>query len=210
VGRRLCATLRPPSCVSKKVAGWAREPLGPTPAIGTAVFDAFLFARYRRRGGEDSFSAWEFSSGMTWENAPAPAHVGQFHKTAAKTLRNAVGEHRHRAGAKFRKLGGAQAQRELDQRERITARLRDDRSRTCSFNLKGAAELSSSRALSGKPVTSSLRPSAIPQRIPLRARQRLQAHQAVARTADETGVRQLHLRLDAHRATVRPHEQDMT
>jgi len=46
-------------------------------AIGTAAFDAFLFARYRRRGGETPFSAWEFSSGMTWEDAPAPAHVGK-------------------------------------------------------------------------------------------------------------------------------------
>jgi hypothetical protein len=45
--------------------------------IGTAVFDAFLFARYRRRGGETPFAEWEFSSGMTWETAPAPAHVGK-------------------------------------------------------------------------------------------------------------------------------------
>jgi Protein of unknown function (DUF1440) len=46
-------------------------------AIGTAAFDAFLFARYRQGGGETPFAEWEFSSGMTWETAPAPAHVGK-------------------------------------------------------------------------------------------------------------------------------------
>jgi hypothetical protein len=47
-------------------------------AIGTAVFDAFLFARYRRSGGESRFADWELSSGMTsWDEAPAPAHVGK-------------------------------------------------------------------------------------------------------------------------------------
>ena len=46
-------------------------------AIGTAAFDAFLFARYRRDGGETPFASWEFSSGMTWDDAPAPAHVGK-------------------------------------------------------------------------------------------------------------------------------------
>ena len=47
-------------------------------AIGTAAMDAFLFARYRRGGGETPFVAWEFSEGITsWEDAPAPAHVGK-------------------------------------------------------------------------------------------------------------------------------------
>jgi len=47
-------------------------------AIGTAVFDGFLFARYRQGGGESRFADWELSSGMTsWEDAPAPAHVGK-------------------------------------------------------------------------------------------------------------------------------------
>jgi hypothetical protein len=46
--------------------------------IGTAAMDALLFARYRRGGGDSSFAAWEFSSGITsWEDAPAPAHVGK-------------------------------------------------------------------------------------------------------------------------------------
>jgi hypothetical protein len=46
--------------------------------IGTAAFDAFLFARYRRGGGEDAFWPWESSAGVAdWEHAPAPAHVGK-------------------------------------------------------------------------------------------------------------------------------------
>jgi hypothetical protein len=47
-------------------------------AIGTAAFDAWLFARYRRDGGESRFPDWEFSAGVTdWDEAPAPAHVGK-------------------------------------------------------------------------------------------------------------------------------------
>jgi hypothetical protein len=47
-------------------------------AIGTATMDAFLFARYRRNGGESSAADWESSAGVTnWEEAPAPAHVGK-------------------------------------------------------------------------------------------------------------------------------------
>jgi hypothetical protein len=46
--------------------------------IGTAAMDALLFARYRRGGGDSPFAAWEFSAGITtWEDAPAPAHVGK-------------------------------------------------------------------------------------------------------------------------------------
>jgi hypothetical protein len=47
-------------------------------AVGTAAMDALLFARYRRGGGESSFTDWEFSSGLTsWDDAPAPAQVGK-------------------------------------------------------------------------------------------------------------------------------------
>jgi hypothetical protein len=47
-------------------------------AIGTAAMDAYLFARYRRGGGETGFPDWELSAGIkTWEDAPAPAHVGK-------------------------------------------------------------------------------------------------------------------------------------
>ena len=47
-------------------------------AIGTAAMDALLFARYRRGGGETRFADWEFSAGLkSWEDAPAPAHVGK-------------------------------------------------------------------------------------------------------------------------------------
>jgi hypothetical protein len=46
--------------------------------IGTAAMDAFLYARYRRDGGETGFAAWEFSAGVTgWDQAPAPAQVGK-------------------------------------------------------------------------------------------------------------------------------------
>jgi hypothetical protein len=47
-------------------------------AIGTAAMDMFLFSRYRRGGGERGLVEWESSAGMTsWEDAPAPAHVGK-------------------------------------------------------------------------------------------------------------------------------------
>ena len=40
--------------------------------------DTFLFARYRGSGGDSSFGKWESSAGVTsWEEAPAPAHVGK-------------------------------------------------------------------------------------------------------------------------------------
>ncbi len=47
-------------------------------AVGTAVMDAFLFARYRRGGGKSGFSEWESSAGLSnWEDAPAPAQLGK-------------------------------------------------------------------------------------------------------------------------------------
>jgi hypothetical protein len=47
-------------------------------AIGTAAMDTLLFVRYRRGGGETPLAQWEFSSGLeSWEDAPAPAHVGK-------------------------------------------------------------------------------------------------------------------------------------
>lgn len=47
-------------------------------ALGTAAMDTFLFARYRTGGGESSAVEWESSAGVTtWEQAPAPAHVGK-------------------------------------------------------------------------------------------------------------------------------------
>jgi hypothetical protein len=47
-------------------------------ALGTLAMDAVLFARYKRGGGESSFAAWEFSSGLdSWDQAPAPAQVGK-------------------------------------------------------------------------------------------------------------------------------------
>jgi hypothetical protein len=40
--------------------------------------DTFLFARYRRDGGDISAKDWESSAGVTsWEQAPAPAQVGK-------------------------------------------------------------------------------------------------------------------------------------
>ena len=62
----------PPTPVSAVVRGLLAG------AIGTAVMDALLFARYRRGGGETRFADWEFSAGLDrWEDAPAPAHVGK-------------------------------------------------------------------------------------------------------------------------------------
>jgi hypothetical protein len=46
--------------------------------IGTAVFDAWLFARYRQGGGATAFADWESSAGLaSWDDAPAPALVGK-------------------------------------------------------------------------------------------------------------------------------------
>jgi hypothetical protein len=40
--------------------------------------DMFLFARYRRNGGDSSAAQWESSAGVTrWEQAPAPAQVAK-------------------------------------------------------------------------------------------------------------------------------------
>ena len=40
--------------------------------------DAYLFAQYRRGGGNNSFPSWELSADVTnWEQAPAPAQVGK-------------------------------------------------------------------------------------------------------------------------------------
>jgi hypothetical protein len=47
-------------------------------ALGTAAMDALLFVRYRREGGTTPFAQWELSSGLSsWDEAPAPAHVGK-------------------------------------------------------------------------------------------------------------------------------------
>jgi hypothetical protein len=63
------------------------EPLTPVGAVvrgviagvvGTAVFDAFLYARYRRGGGKEGSEQWEFSADVaSWADAPAPAQVGK-------------------------------------------------------------------------------------------------------------------------------------
>ena len=46
--------------------------------IGTAVFDVWLFARYRQGGGTSGFVDWETSAGLTsWDDAPAPALLGK-------------------------------------------------------------------------------------------------------------------------------------
>jgi Protein of unknown function (DUF1440) len=43
-------------------------------AVGTLVFDAWLYRGYRHDGGDAGFAGWESSAGLTsWENAPAPA-----------------------------------------------------------------------------------------------------------------------------------------
>jgi hypothetical protein len=47
-------------------------------AVGTAAMDLLWFWRHKRDNGEDSFLAWEFSSGLcSWEQAPAPAQIGK-------------------------------------------------------------------------------------------------------------------------------------
>lgn len=47
-------------------------------ALGTLVFDAFLYRRYRHQGGDVPFPDWESSKGLeSWDQAPAPALVGK-------------------------------------------------------------------------------------------------------------------------------------
>jgi hypothetical protein len=47
-------------------------------AVGTLALDLVGFARYKRGGGTSDFGRWEFSADVeTWEQAPAPAHVGK-------------------------------------------------------------------------------------------------------------------------------------
>jgi len=47
-------------------------------AVGTIAMDLVWFARYRHGGGNSSLFDWEFSAGLDgWDNAPAPARVGQ-------------------------------------------------------------------------------------------------------------------------------------
>ncbi len=47
-------------------------------AVGTLALDLVSFARYKSGGGKSGFRRWELSSDVdTWEQAPAPAHVGK-------------------------------------------------------------------------------------------------------------------------------------
>jgi hypothetical protein len=47
-------------------------------AMGTLAMDLLWYSRYRRRGGKERFSAWEFSPAIAgWDQAPAPARVGR-------------------------------------------------------------------------------------------------------------------------------------
>jgi hypothetical protein len=46
--------------------------------VGTAAMDTLLYARYRRSDGKSPFLRWEFSADvLSWDQAPAPAHVGK-------------------------------------------------------------------------------------------------------------------------------------
>jgi hypothetical protein len=47
-------------------------------AVGTLAMDTLWYVRYRRDDGKSPFLRWEFSSDiLSWEQAPAPAHVGK-------------------------------------------------------------------------------------------------------------------------------------
>ena len=46
-------------------------------AVGTAVMDAVLYARYRRAGGQDAPLAWEFPPTENWAKASAPGQVAR-------------------------------------------------------------------------------------------------------------------------------------
>jgi hypothetical protein len=55
--------------------------------VGTLAMDLVWFARYKRGGGTDGFTTWEFgSSPATWDDASAPAKVGKLvYETASRT-----------------------------------------------------------------------------------------------------------------------------
>jgi hypothetical protein len=54
---------------------------------GTASMDYFLYLRYRRDGGKESFWQWEFASDVTsWDQASAPGQLGH------KVLRFVTGQ----------------------------------------------------------------------------------------------------------------------
>ena len=48
-------------------------------AVGTLAMDLVWYSRYRRSGGDDSFTGWEFASSSvdSFEDAGAPAQVGK-------------------------------------------------------------------------------------------------------------------------------------
>ena len=46
--------------------------------VGTLAMDTLWYVRYRRDDGKSGFLHWEFSSDvLSWDQAPAPAHVGK-------------------------------------------------------------------------------------------------------------------------------------
>jgi hypothetical protein len=46
-------------------------------AVGTACMDTVRYFRYRRGGGTDSFSQWEFPPVESWDKAPDPGQIGK-------------------------------------------------------------------------------------------------------------------------------------
>lgn len=47
-------------------------------AVGTAAMDLLMYSRYKRGGGEQGLVEWESAAGLDdWDEAPAPAIVGQ-------------------------------------------------------------------------------------------------------------------------------------
>ena len=46
-------------------------------AAGTLAMDLVWFGRAKKSGSDQGFTQYEFSSGVTWETAPAPAQVGK-------------------------------------------------------------------------------------------------------------------------------------
>jgi hypothetical protein len=63
------------ACITPLGAVWRGLLAG---AIGTLAMDLLWFYRYKRDHGKEGFLDWEFSSGLcTWEQAPAPAQMGE-------------------------------------------------------------------------------------------------------------------------------------
>ena len=118
----------------------ARRPPAPTPCSSAARHTSVGLSEWL--GGRDE--------------QQSPRLLGQRREPAAEALLDPVGRRRDRARPESRQLGGAQATGQLDQRERVAARLGHDAVDHLVVNLNRTAERRTARASPlRRPATSS-------------------------------------------------------